>query len=382
MAIKVSGSYGASNERINQALNYYLSQGLTPLGASYLVGNMIQESSMRTNVYSYDGMGSLGLIQWTAERKNGMPSTFEGQLAFALTEMNRDGKGISSGIRKLLSNPNATRDQLKSAFQDWIRWGVEGERFIYGDRLFAELSGQPIPPANPTALPGDYGGGSTGSGIPVSNAFSAIKSAIFGQGNCPPPPYTQQDRIIYTGCQNKIQSAQQAGTAASGYPAPAVGSTGAAEAGLGSKPYGGQLKPGGFIKPANAPVNSPYGWRGGRMHRGIDIAAPKGTPIYASADGVVKYTVTGCYLENTGIRSGDECGGGGYGNQIGLDHAGGFFTLYGHLHKIMVKEGDQVKQGQQIAEMGSTGSSTGYHIHFELRKGGESGERLNPEHYF
>ncbi len=252
---------------------------------------------------------------------------------------------------------------------------------IASQKLGISVDGKSVPPSgSSSALPGDYS--STGSfGQAIGNTLSAIKSAIFTSGNCPPPPYTQQDRIIYTGCQSKIQSAQQAGSMGTGYPAPSVGGVGNSETGLSNKPYGGQLKPGGFIKPANAPINSPFGWRWGRMHKGVDIAAPKGTPIYAAADGTVKYTITGCYLENTGTRSGDECGGGGYGNQIGIDHAGGFFTLYAHLHQILVKQGQEVKQGQQIGEMGSTGSSTGYHTHFELRKG-EGGEALNPEDYF
>jgi murein DD-endopeptidase MepM/ murein hydrolase activator NlpD len=92
---------------------------------------------------------------------------------------------------------------------------------------------------------------------------------------------------------------------------------------------------------------SGYGWRWGRMHRGIDIAGPVGTPIMAAASGVV-------------VRSGWNSG--GYGNLVDIRHADGSMTRYAHNSRLLVREGQQVRQGQQIAEMGSTGFSTGPHV--------------------
>jgi murein DD-endopeptidase MepM/ murein hydrolase activator NlpD len=112
----------------------------------------------------------------------------------------------------------------------------------------------------------------------------------------------------------------------------------------------------GYIWPTQGILTSGYGWRWGRMHRGIDIAAPIGTPIVAAASGEV-ITV--------GWQS-------GYGNVIKLEHLDGSVTVYGHNHTNLVSHGQKVEQGEQIAEMGNTGRSTGPHLHFEIRLAGES----------
>ncbi|MBD1917912.1 MULTISPECIES: peptidoglycan DD-metalloendopeptidase family protein [Cyanophyceae] len=107
----------------------------------------------------------------------------------------------------------------------------------------------------------------------------------------------------------------------------------------------------GYVWPARGTLTSGYGWRWGRMHRGVDIAGPVGTPIVAAAPGVV-------------ARSGWNSG--GYGNLVDIRHADGSLTRYAHNSRLLVREGEQVRQGQQIAEMGSTGYSTGPHLHFEV----------------
>lgn len=107
----------------------------------------------------------------------------------------------------------------------------------------------------------------------------------------------------------------------------------------------------GYIWPAQGMLTSGYGWRWGRMHQGIDIAADIGTPIHAAADGVVEYA---------GWNSG------GYGNMVEIRHADGSMTRYAHMNAILVQTGQRVSQGEQIGEMGSTGYSTGPHLHFEV----------------
>jgi murein DD-endopeptidase MepM/ murein hydrolase activator NlpD len=107
----------------------------------------------------------------------------------------------------------------------------------------------------------------------------------------------------------------------------------------------------GYIWPAQGTLTSGYGWRWGRMHQGIDIAGPVGTPIMAAAPGVV-------------VRSGWNSG--GYGNLVDIRHSDGSLTRYAHNSRLLVREGQQVRQGEQIAEMGSTGYSTGPHLHFEV----------------
>jgi murein DD-endopeptidase MepM/ murein hydrolase activator NlpD len=116
-------------------------------------------------------------------------------------------------------------------------------------------------------------------------------------------------------------------------------------------------------------VTSEFGYRTdpftGRHkgHSGIDLAAPQGTPIRAALDGTVlfaRYKTTG------------------YGYHLAIDHGGGFVTFYAHCSKILVTEGQAVKAGDIIAEVGSTGRSTGPHLHFEVRI---NGEIQNPRSY-
>jgi len=114
-----------------------------------------------------------------------------------------------------------------------------------------------------------------------------------------------------------------------------------------------------------ARLTSGYGTRSdpfrGRaaMHSGIDLAGPVGTPIYAAADAVVGHA---------GVR-------GGYGNLVELDHGSGIATRYGHLSQITVRAGERVRRGQVIGLMGSTGRSTGSHLHYEVRIDGRA---VNP----
>lgn len=97
-----------------------------------------------------------------------------------------------------------------------------------------------------------------------------------------------------------------------------------------------------------------------KMHNGIDLAAPKGTPIMSSQSGKV---IISQYSSS-------------YGNYVVVDHGGGLSTLYAHLDKRYVNDGDVVKCGQEIGTMGSTGMSTGPHLHYEVRV---NGEKINPE---
>ena len=120
------------------------------------------------------------------------------------------------------------------------------------------------------------------------------------------------------------------------------------------------------------------GWRWGAYHKGIDIYSPgiRGAKICAAADGTVIQVVNGCphdYGKNY------SCGcGGGYGNYCIIDHGGGWWTLYGHSEGITAYVGQKVKQGDVLGTVGSTGHSTGPHLHFEVRLNGTA---LNPSNY-
>ena len=101
-----------------------------------------------------------------------------------------------------------------------------------------------------------------------------------------------------------------------------------------------------------------------KFHAGLDFSAPQGTPIYATADGTI----------STAGNSGN-----GYGNHVIINHGYGYETLYGHMVRVKVKNGQTVKRGEVIGWVGSTGKSTGPHCHYEVHK---NGEKINPIYFF
>ena len=119
-----------------------------------------------------------------------------------------------------------------------------------------------------------------------------------------------------------------------------------------------------LIRPVSGTVTSRFGVRWGRTHKGIDIGASKGTPIKAAAAGTVTVAANGYN--------------GGYGNYVIISHGNSVQTLYGHCNSLNVSVGQKVSQGQQIATVGSTGSSTGNHLHLEIRVNGVA---QNPQNY-
>ncbi len=119
---------------------------------------------------------------------------------------------------------------------------------------------------------------------------------------------------------------------------------------------------------ANSYITSGFGGRadpfggGGQYHRGIDFKANVGDPVLAVADGVIRYS---------GVQ-------GGYGKLVDVDHGNGYVTRYAHNSRLLVKEGDLVRAGQELAKAGSTGRSTGAHVHFEVW---ENGRVVNPRKF-
>ncbi|MDR1733200.1 MAG: M23 family metallopeptidase [Synergistaceae bacterium] len=120
-----------------------------------------------------------------------------------------------------------------------------------------------------------------------------------------------------------------------------------------------------MIWPVNGAVSSGFGKRGKRrFHAGLDLPMPKGTPIAAALDGVVRVTIPPSTPQFSG-----------YGNLVLLDHGNGLATLYAHCDRINVKKGQRVRQGDIVAYVGSSGRSTTFHVHFEVRK---NGRPVNP----
>lgn len=122
--------------------------------------------------------------------------------------------------------------------------------------------------------------------------------------------------------------------------------------------YSGQSSD--FIWPvANPDISSRFGQRRGRLHAGIDLRAPRGTAIRASASGRVSFA---------GRKR-------GYGRLVILDHGGSIKTLYAHNSRNLVRQGQAVEQGEVIATVGQSGNATGNHLHFEIRR---QGKAVNP----
>jgi len=115
--------------------------------------------------------------------------------------------------------------------------------------------------------------------------------------------------------------------------------------------------------PTSGQMSSPFGIRGYSFHPGVDICNVVGTPIHAAKGGVV---VSAGWM-------------GAYGYAVDIDHGGGVVTRYGHCSRVLVAAGESVGPGQAIARMGSTGRSTGPHLHFEVRIHGRA---VNPSSFF
>ena len=109
-------------------------------------------------------------------------------------------------------------------------------------------------------------------------------------------------------------------------------------------------------------ITSPYGYRSSGFHTGLDMAVSMGTPVYAAASGTVTFA---------GYK-------GSYGYLVIIDHGNGYQTYYAHCSALYVSAGQSVAQGQNISAVGSTGNSTGPHLHFEIRYNGST---LNPQSY-
>ncbi len=123
---------------------------------------------------------------------------------------------------------------------------------------------------------------------------------------------------------------------------------------------------GGFAHPAaGRPVTSEYGPRWGKFHHGIDLGLPLGTAVHAAQGGVVEFA---------GWMS-------GYGYAVDINHCGKYTTRYAHLSSFVSHQGNKVGKGATVAKSGSTGNSTGPHLHFEIRLGGRWGTTVNPRKY-
>ncbi len=169
---------------------------------------------------------------------------------------------------------------------------------------------------------------------------------------------TREDRHSLEGDLRELEDEQAKVLAALQVSAQSSGGAGTASAKAGPVPQGS----GGLIWPVNGPLTSPFGMRWGRLHAGVDISAPEGTPIRAAQAGRV------VLLGPTG----------GYGNYTCVQHSGGLSTCYAHQSSFATSMGASVSRGQVIGAVGNTGNSFGAHLHFETRI---NGSPVNPAGY-
>jgi murein DD-endopeptidase MepM/ murein hydrolase activator NlpD len=188
-------------------------------------------------------------------------------------------------------------------------------------------------------------------------AAEAQAAAAAEAARTAPPPTEAAPGSSAPGSSSPGSSAP--GSSSPGSSAPAGGGGGAPAPAPAPAPT---TRPGRLGWPTNGTVTSEYGQRWGRLHAGLDISAPIGTPIVASAAGTV-------------IVAGWN---GGYGNLVVVDHGGGMSTAYAHQSQMAVSVGQRVGAGQVIGYVGSTGNSTGPHLHFEVRINGNA---VNPRGY-
>lgn len=164
-------------------------------------------------------------------------------------------------------------------------------------------------------------------------------------------PLDQDATVLAAGASNVTSAVEEPGEASVDRSAAAGGSRASRSQRRVGAPAPIQIPQ--WVNPARGEITTYFEMRWGEFHPGLDIAAPYGTPVRAASDGVVKMAAWN----------------GGFGKMVVIDHGDGVSTLYGHNAKLRVDVGDRVVVGQTIADMGSTGYSTGPHVHFEVHVG-------------
>ncbi len=192
----------------------------------------------------------------------------------------------------------------------------------------------------------------------ISSGIGNTISALFDRSSTD-WPYTQQEAIVWTGSQVKVSKPVITGGSSYGATAPGFAFNEAASAPT-PAPSNIPASNGKAVRPTSGPVTSNFGMRVhpisgvSKPHNGIDIAPPINTPVVAVLSGVVTFAGTN----------------GGFGKQVKIRHDSGHESSYAHLNSFSVKVGATVAQGQEIGKVGSTGASTGPHLHFEWRLNG------------
>jgi murein DD-endopeptidase MepM/ murein hydrolase activator NlpD len=194
-----------------------------------------------------------------------------------------------------------------------------------------------------------------GTDVAESSSVSVAAELGLAGGAQPVPEADATARLGELAASRTARQAEQAAAAQAQAEADRLAAVAIAEA----------ARPDAVLPVDGARLSSGFGSRWGRLHAGLDFAAPIGTPEKAAMDGVV-------------LEAGPA---GGYGLAVFIQHDNGDVTVYGHMEEILVSAGQVVRAGDTIALLGNRGHSTGPHLHFEVRLGGPNGEKVDPLPY-
>lgn len=350
--------------------------GFSEVQVAGVMGNIEHESGFSPSIVERSNGVGFGLCQWSYGRRTKLesyarkmgksPSNLDIQLQFLIGEMTKGSSKPAKGYASYSFSKSSTSYDGKSypadAFEKatdietatkafcycWERpaaWAARiSSRIKSAKSYYKKYTGMDPASVSTTDTSGD-----TTQQTSSNNIFSAITNAALD--------YYDDKLLSLFGFNGQETTATTTTESDSSSDSTTAGT------------YSG----GGFAwpVPGHTTVTSGYGWRncpyhGREHHSGIDIGAPSGSKIVAAADGKV-------------VSSRYE---GGYGNCIIIDHGNKLYTLYGHCSSLIAKSGDAVKKGQKIAKVGSTGNSTGPHLHFEVRKGSNSSKNhVSPWNY-
>ena len=390
------GSQGA--DHVKRAMDYFMGQGWTQAQAAGIVGNLMQESHPYLDPAAHNPSSNMyGLAQWDTSRRLKFQqvmgtsiygSSLDQQLAFVQWELSNTYKSAASSLKTATTPSQAAR--IFQYKYEGAPGQNDGERAAYAENLGkGQYSADPgVKTQTPSSSGNDASnltpGLQTSPTPPEPDNTGRYISGPIGAGT--PTPDVLNDRMLdvddqYPECATyTIVSRLVTHEPFNLHPkAPTDPVEGAIPSSLTVTPQGDGATTGNingavvtpsdgkkYCVPTSGKITSPFGATKGRnhVHQGIDIAGPVGTPVVAAKDGVLSFHQ-------------DRSPSGGYGLYATIQHADGMMTVYGHLSKQVASPG-QVSQGTVIGLMGSSGHSTGPHLHFGISTGGVGGPFVNP----
>ena len=331
-------------------LGWLRSQGMSDAGVAGILGNIQAESGMNPGAVEGGNGEGHGLIQWSFSRKQDL-FNFARDRGTSWTDV---GTQLSFLARELTAYPTMWNQLLSASSpvsasrlfaNTFVRPGIYGARDEHAAAFFRSMQSGALTPDSGESLFDKVAGGARalarmGLEAVVNPALSGLQSTFGGSFGPDLVIGMMRHAVDQMLAWADVQDAAYSDVAQVGYEGPGTGE---------------------LARPVAGMVTSEFGPRWGTHHAGIDIGAPMGTPIFSAAAGKVMQASVGWN--------------GGYGNMVQLDHGGGLGTIYAHMSAVSARLGDVVTRMQMIGRVGSTGDSTGAHLHFEVLR---NGTKVNP----